>query len=85
MYESSNWLTTVRTVLIMKDKEKGNNDTNFRPITCLFLMWKIFSRKRSERLYAHLEKREWCQMNKKGAEEKLGRAVDQILIEKKRS
>lgn len=24
-----------------------------------------------------------CQMNKKGAEEKLGRAVDHILIEKK--
>lgn len=66
MYESSNWLTTVRTVLIMKDKEKGNNDTNFRPITCLFLMWKVFSRKRSERLYAHLEKERMVPNEQKG-------------------
>lgn len=66
MYESSNWLTTVRTVLIMKDKEKGNNDTNFRPITCLFLMWKIFSRKRSERLSAHLEKERMVPNEQKG-------------------
>ena len=32
-----------RTVLILKDREKGNDVTNFRPITCLPFMGKIFN------------------------------------------
>ena len=47
-------------------------------------MWKIFSRKRSERLYAHLEKERMVPNEQKGCWRKLGRAVDQILIEKKK-
>ena len=32
------WLTSGKTVLIVKDKDKGNEVTNFRLITCLPIM-----------------------------------------------
>ena len=38
MNETSDWLTTGKTVLIMKTTEKENDVTNFRPIICLPLM-----------------------------------------------
>ena len=35
------WLTKGRTVLIQKDKAKGNIASNYRPITGLCLVWKL--------------------------------------------
>ena len=35
------WLTRGRTSLLQKDKSKGNVPGNYRPITCLPLMWKL--------------------------------------------
>ena len=55
----------IKTVLINKGGEKGNDVTNFRPITCLPLMWKIFSRILSGKWYDHLE----SERNKSGANE----------------
>ena len=37
------WLTRGRTVLVVKDKEKRGDVSNFRPITCLPVMWKLFT------------------------------------------
>ena len=34
------WLAIGRTSLLQKDKSKGNVESNYRPITCLPLMWK---------------------------------------------
>ena len=36
-----NWLTKGRAALLQKDKSKGNITSNYRPITCLLLMWMI--------------------------------------------
>ena len=33
--EVPDWITTGRTVLLLKDKSKGNEASNCRPITCL--------------------------------------------------
>ena len=44
MNKTPDLLTIDRTVLNKKDREKGNDYTRFRPITCLLLMWKIFTR-----------------------------------------
>ena len=33
--EELNWL-------ILKDENKGNKTSNFRPITCIRIMWKVF-------------------------------------------
>jgi len=37
------WLTTGRTVLCQKDKQKGNEVGNFIPILCQPLMWKLLT------------------------------------------
>ena len=55
MNEIPNWLTTGKTVLISKDREKRNDVTNFRPITCVRLMWKIFTRLLSKERCDHQE------------------------------
>ena len=55
MNEIPNWLTTGKTVLISKDREKRNDVTNFRPITCVRLMWKIFTRLLSKERFDHQE------------------------------
>ena len=36
--ETPEWMTKGRTRLIQKDESKGNDVSNFRPITCLPLM-----------------------------------------------
>ena len=41
--EVPDWMTTGRTALLLKDKSKENKVSNYRPITCLPLMWKLFT------------------------------------------
>ena len=38
------WMTLGRTILFLKDSAKGNATDNFRPISCLPLMWKLMTR-----------------------------------------
>ena len=37
------WMTKGRTILIMKDPERGAAAGNYRPITCLPVMWKLLT------------------------------------------
>ena len=37
------WLTRARTSLLQKDKSKGNVASNYKPITCLPLIWKLLT------------------------------------------
>ena len=37
------WMTKGRTTLIQKDPSKGTAPNNYRPITCLPMMWKILT------------------------------------------
>ena len=39
--EISKWMTKVKTTLIQKDRLKGTAQTNYRPKTCLLMMWKV--------------------------------------------
>ena len=50
-----NWLTYGRTVLCQIDRTKGNSVDNYRPISCLPLMWKFLTGLISEHLYSFLE------------------------------
>ena len=43
MKEIPTWMRYGRTVLCQKDPAKGNSVENFRPITCLPLMWKLLT------------------------------------------
>jgi hypothetical protein len=49
------WMTSGRTALIVKDPTKGNQPGNYRPITCLPLMWKTLTGILADKLYDHLE------------------------------
>jgi hypothetical protein len=46
--------TTGKTVLIQKDKTKGNSASNYRPITCLPLIWKTLTGIISDKIYQYL-------------------------------
>ena len=41
--------------MFQKDKSKGNVASNYRPITCLQLMWKLLAGVISDQIYAHLD------------------------------
>ena len=49
------WLTRERTSLLQKDKSKDNIASNYRPITCLPLMWKLLTGVIADQIYAHLD------------------------------
>ena len=51
-------MTKGRTFLIKKDVTIGNIASNYRPITCLPLMWKILTGVIAEKVYKSLEERE---------------------------
>ena len=45
------WFTKGRTALVQKDKRKGNIASNYRPVTCLPLMWKLLSDLIADQIY----------------------------------
>ena len=51
------WLTKGRTVLIQKDKAKGDIASNYQPITCLPLVWKLLTGILADETYDYLEKK----------------------------
>ena len=53
--EIPDWMTTGRTVLLLKDKSKENEVRNYRQITCLPLMWKLITSILAGEIYNHLE------------------------------
>ena len=47
-------MTKGRTILIQKDPNKGTAPNNYRPITCLRMMWKILTAQIREEIYYSL-------------------------------
>jgi len=64
--EVPSWLTQGRTVLIQKDKSKGNSPYNFRPITCLSILWKLLTGVIADEIYKHLENENLLMKKQKG-------------------
>ena len=46
------WLTRGRTSLLQKNKSNGNVASNYRPRTCLPLMWKLLTVVAADQIYA---------------------------------
>ena len=53
----SEWMTKGSTTLIQKDPSKGITPNNYRPITCLPIMWKILTVQIREEIYYSLTSR----------------------------
>ena len=51
------WMTKGKTTLIQKDPSKGTAPNNYRPITCLPIMWKILTAQIREKIYYSLTSR----------------------------
>ena len=75
-------MTTGRTTLVQKDKSKGNVASNYRPITCLPMMWKLLTGIISERLYIYLEETNTMPHQQKGCRRKCRGTKHQLLIDK---
>ena len=67
------WMTMGWTVLCMKDSRKGNAVDNYRPISCLPVMWKVFSGMLAAEIYEHLEGKNLFPHEQKGCKKKIKR------------
>ena len=80
--EVPDWMVKGRTVLIQKDKAKGPIASNFRPITCLPLMWKLLTGILSEKIYKHLDSNGLLPEEQKGCRKGSKGTKDQLMIDK---
>ena len=80
--DTPEWMTTGRTALIQKDQEKGNVASNYRPITCLPVMWKLLTGIISEDLYTYLEETNTLPKEQKGCRRKTRGTKDHLLVDK---
>ena len=60
------WLTRGRASSLQKDKSKGNVASNYRPTTCLPLMWKLLRGVIADQIYAHLDQEKLLPEEQKG-------------------
>ena len=76
------WMVKGRTVLIQKDPAKGTVASNYRPIACLPLMWKLLTGIFAERIYDHLKDNNLLPVEQKGCRKQSRGTKDQLLIDK---
>ena len=75
-------MVTGKTLLCVKVVDKGNVVTNFRPITCLPLIWKLLTGIIAEELYSHLKNTNMLTWEQKGCRKGSRGTKDQLLIDK---
>jgi len=80
--QTPTWTTKGRTVLIQKDKSKGRDASNYRPITCLPLCWKLLTALLSDEIYLFLEENQCLPEEQKGCRRKSRGTGDQLYIDK---
>ena len=76
------WMVKGRTVLIQKDPTKGILVSNYRPIACLPLMWKLFTGIFAGKIYGHLLANDLLPDEQKGCRRASRGTKDQLLIDK---
>ena len=76
------WLTYGRTVSCQKDRTKGNAVDNYRPISCLPLIWKLLTGIISEHLCRFLEEEKILPKEQKGCKTNSRGTTVQLLSEK---
>ena len=76
------WMTYGRTILCQKDSAKSSAVENYRPITCLPLMWKLLTGMIAEEMYTYLHRENLLPEEKKGCRRGSRGTKDQLLIDK---
>jgi hypothetical protein len=80
--QTPSWMTTGRTVLIQKDKTKGRAPGNYRPITCLPIVWKLMTSMVAEEIYRHLEDNDLIGEEQKGCRSGYKGTKDHLMLDK---
>ena len=80
--EVPEWITCGKTVLCQKDPRKGVAVDNFRPISCLPVMWKLLTSVFADSLYEFLECNDVLPVEQKGCRRGSKGTKDQLLIDK---
>ena len=75
-------MTLGKTVLCQKEASKGNTANNYRPISCLALMWKLMTVTIAESIYNFLDVNDKVPVEQKGCKKKSWETKDQLLINK---
>ena len=75
-----NWMLESQTFLMQKDARKGNAVSNYRPISCLNLFWKLLIGIINEKCYDHLNQQNLLPKENKGCQRKTRGTKDQSVI-----
>ena len=67
---------------MQKDKSKGNIASNYRPITCLPLMWKLLSGVIADQIYGHLDQQKLLPEEQKGCRKRSRGTNDLLYIDR---
>ena len=67
---------------MQKDKEKGKEASNYRPITCLPLVWKLLTGVIEEEVYGFLDTNLLLTQKQKGCRRKPRGTNDLLFIDK---
>ena len=65
--------------MLQKDKGKVNVGSDYRPITCLPLMWKLLTGVIADQIYAHLDQEKLLPEEQKGCR-KVSRGTNDLLF-----
>ena len=65
---------------MQKDKSKGNIASNYRPITCLPLMWKLLLGEIVDQIYGHLDLQKLLQKEQKGCRVRSRETNDYFIL-----
>jgi len=76
------WMVKGRTVLIQKDSAKGTVASNYRPIACLPLPWKLLTGIFADKIYDHLMVNRLLPDEQKGCRKGSRGTKDQLLIDR---
>ena len=65
-------MKTGKTLLCVKDTSKGNNADNYRPTSCLPLMWKVLRGIVADQIYTYMGERQLFPDEQKGVRRRQG-------------
>ena len=75
------WLTRGKTSLLQKHKSKINVANNYRPITCLPLIWKLLTDVIADQIYAHLDQERLLPEEQKGCRKGSRRSNELLYVD----
>ena len=76
------WMTHGRLVHCQKDPRKGHTEGNYRPVTCLPLIWRLLKGMIAEEIYDYLERQKILPGEQTGFRQESRRKKDKFLIDK---